>query len=296
MACAALQIGQQRAMKVSLPVTVSVPELGAVFAESVHATGFRMDERNDPFHKIIYVLRGRVSRQDRQGKTIQQTEADAGSILVVPSGIVHRFQDVETSTLLLLCVAEGFLRASTGLTEAWKELSLNPLLRLDLDRIARQKFEGLWRRALLEQSYPRLGSGPAVSALAIQILVQLARRPRLSIANASSQRVAAVVRELDETFFEPWSLDRASARAGLSRRRFSDLFRDLTDVTLYQYLLHLRLTRAEALLRSGDYSILGVMFTCGFNDVSHFYRVFKQRFGNAPKAWMEEQTKRSQKP
>src|SRR3954464_8703458 len=101
-------------MKVLLPVSVSVPELGAVFAESVHDTGFRMEERQDPFHKIVYVLRGRILRQDRDGTTTEQTEAGAGSILIVPSGIVHRFQDLEPSTLLLLCFAPGFLRAGLG--------------------------------------------------------------------------------------------------------------------------------------------------------------------------------------
>ena len=41
----------------------------------------------------------------------------------------------------------------------------------------------------------------------------------------------------------------------------------------------------------GEHSIMGVMFSCGFNDVSHFYRMFRQRYGAAPRAWLARSTR-----
>ncbi|MBM3873395.1 MAG: helix-turn-helix transcriptional regulator [Verrucomicrobia bacterium] len=47
----------------------------------------------------------------------------------------------------------------------------------------------------------------------------------------------------------------------------------------------LRLAHAARLLASGDHSILGAMFSSGFGDASHFYRLFRGRFGVAPGRW-----------
>ncbi len=43
---------------------------------------------------------------------------------------------------------------------------------------------------------------------------------------------------------------------------------------------------AAKLLRGREHSLLGVIFTCGFNDVSHFYRMFRRRYGAASGAWL----------
>jgi hypothetical protein len=48
----------------------------------------------------------------------------------------------------------------------------------------------------------------------------------------------------------------------------------------------LRMEHAARLLRSGEHSVTGVIFSCGFTDVSHFYRTFRHRFGAAPGVWM----------
>ncbi|MGH8017324.1 MAG: helix-turn-helix domain-containing protein, partial [Opitutaceae bacterium] len=89
-------------------------------------------------------------------------------------------------------------------------------------------------------------------------------------------------RAFEETFFDEWSLDRAASRAGLSRRRFSELFRIETSDTLLGHLTEVRLQHARRLLRAGEHSVMGVMFSCGFNDVSHFYRLYRRRFGEPP--------------
>ncbi|NBX60141.1 MAG: helix-turn-helix domain-containing protein, partial [Opitutaceae bacterium] len=56
--------------------------------------------------------------------------------------------------------------------------------------------------------------------------------------------------------------------------------------TFWAVLNDLRLAHAAMLLQRGEHSIMGVMFSCGFNDVSHFYRMFRQRYGAAPRAWL----------
>jgi len=132
-----------------------------------------------------------------------------------------------------------------------------------------------------------------VRALAAQILVSLARLPAHSTGDTSENRVAATCREIGETFYDEWDLDRAAGHAGLSRRRFSELFRAQTSESFGNYLIRLRLRHAAALLCAREHSILGVIFSCGFNDVSHFYRLFRSHFGLPPKAWLARQARNS---
>jgi AraC-like DNA-binding protein len=149
---------------------------------------------------------------------------------------------------------------------------------------------------MLETAHARIGGAISVRALAMQIILLLARLPPSVAKDNAEQRVAAVSREVEEMLYDEWNLDRAALRAGLSRRRFSDLFRKQHGVTFKERLVDLRLTHAARLLRAGEHSTMAVMFSCGFNDLSHFYRLFRQRFGAAPKAWLRADNTVSRKP
>jgi AraC family L-rhamnose operon regulatory protein RhaS len=279
-----LQIGQFRAVSVSGPIPVTLPGYGVLFAESVHAADFRMAERADPFHKLIYVLKGQVEYLElHRAKPVQ---AGPGTVLVVPRGVAHRIADREASTLLLLCLDGDFLGIDADLPRLWLVLARIADHRLALSRPARQRLESMWRRAMVEREHARVGGHVTVRTLAAQTLVMLARLPPEGGGAAAEDRVAAVLREMEETFYDQWSIDRAAARAGLSRRRFTELFRAATGRTFWEVLNARRLEHAAVLLRGREHSILGVMFASGFNDLSHFYRMFRHHHGSPPGAWL----------
>ena len=270
-------------MRVSTPITVSVPDGGVLFAESAHASDFRMAERKDAFHKLILVLDGRVAYREA-GRTPVRVEA--GSVVAVPAGIEHRMTDERPSVLFLLRIGEAFLGVDAELGDLWSAIARSLRRSIRLGRPARQRAEAIWRRALAEKAHGRPGSRAATHALAVEVLVLLARVPPAMGGGDAAARVAAVMHEVSETFYEPWDLDRAAGRAGLSRRRFTELFREASGRTFQVYLSELRLEHAARLLRSGEHSVIGVIFSCGFSDVSHFYRSFRERFGAPPGKWM----------
>lgn len=275
-----LQIGQF--MKTSRPLAIQLPASGVVFAESAHAQDFLMPARTDPYHKLIYVLRGGVhyTEQERSPEP-----ALAGSLLVVPAGNRHQLDDQQPSTLLLLCLSPGFLRSERELPALWQDLAGRDQRHLALSRPTQHHLESLWRRALLERINRPRGSLALTRALAIQVLVALARLPVRKPDTAPLARVAAVAREIQATFYDEWDLDRAAARAGVSRRHFSTLFRQTCGRTFWDHLMDLRLTHAAQLLRQGEHSVTGIIFSCGFGDVSQFYRLFRARHGQPPREW-----------
>lgn len=269
-------------MKTSQPLAITIPAAGVVFAESAHAGDFQMAARTDPFHKILYVLRGGV----HYAETARKAEtAVAGTLLIIPAGKEHQLRDERPSTLLLLCLAPAFLRGEPELPALWTELAGRAERRLALSRPTQLQVESAWRRAMIEGVHRRPGAATLHRALAAQLLVTLVRLPARQPASDPLTRVAAVAREIEVTFYDEWNLDRAAVRAGVSRRHFSALFRQVSKRTFWEHLTELRLSHAAELLRQGEHSVTGVVFSCGFGDVSQFYRLFRARYQLPPREW-----------
>ncbi|MBQ9168492.1 MAG: helix-turn-helix domain-containing protein [Oscillospiraceae bacterium] len=72
---------------------------------------------------------------------------------------------------------------------------------------------------------------------------------------------------------------------GLSRSYFSRLFTKETGQTPYEYLLELRINQAKQLLSLTDVQVSEVAEKCGFVNMSHFIRVFREKTGSTPSAF-----------
>lgn len=277
--------------RVSNPVAVTMPAHGVVFAESVHESDFRMTRRSDPFHKIIYVLQGAIAFSETRRKT--EIEGGPGTFFAVSSKVSHVIRDISPPTLLLLCLSPAFVKQTNERSLLWRVVAGMNGRSIHFDRTLCQRFENLWRHSLVEQSHLQIGSSEILSNHATQVLVSIARLPAANSPDLSHQRIGSLVRELEETFYDEWNIDRASARAGLSRRHFCQLFREITGMTFLEKLVDCRLSHAARLLAQGGHSITGVAFSSGFQDLSHFYRVFRQHHGMSPGKWIAKHLTRT---
>lgn len=271
---------------VSSPIAVTLSGSGLAFAESVHGPAFRMADRVDPFHKILYVLQGRI--EFFEANQTKPRPVGKGAAVYVNANARHKFTDTEPSTLLLLCFTREFLARDDDLERLWHRLTRGAGSALQPGGAWSTRFEALWRFGLVEQTGSQPGREIALRATAETMLVTLARLPAEISPDLADRRVAGVVRDLAATFYEPWSLDRACARAGMSRRHFSKLFRAQTGRTFLEHLTELRLTHAAKLLADNRHSIIGAAFSSGYGDLSHFYRLFRTRFGHPPRTWLEK--------
>ena len=77
---------------------------------------------------------------------------------------------------------------------------------------------------------------------------------------------------------------------GLSPAAFSRMFRRITGGTFTQYLQRLRVSEACRLLIETDRSVTSIAYASGFQNLSHFNRVFREKIGQAP---MEYRSKHS---
>lgn len=279
------------------PVEHVFPAFGVDVFESHHASGWHMPEATHDFLKIVLVHDGDGQLETRDAGELVTADCARGDAIVVPAGQTHRIVDSEDAPLSLYVVS---IRPSV-LEAAAFEPAIMPSGVVRLEHHAAERIERGMRRLLFEQTLDGPITGAQMTALALRLVVDLARITTLSVpgesngngvsaqtrGSDSATRMRAYVEDLSENFFEATNLDAAASTLGLSRRRFTQLFREVTGTSWLAYVRKLRIDHAKKLLESTDRTVLSVAFECGFEDLSTFYRAFKRETDESPNKWRQ---------
>ena len=70
-----------------------------------------------------------------------------------------------------------------------------------------------------------------------------------------------------------------------SHSQFSQKLDALTDLAIIKYIRSVKLQKASIVLAETDESITAISYTCEFNDLRYFSRVFKKEFCSTPIDW-----------
>lgn len=263
------------------PVAVRLPTWGVFVAESIHATEFQPETMKHDYLKVIYVFHGEgVLYWDET-----PMPCEAGDVIAVPIGQTHRIQDTpgRPLTLYIVCIGAWLLEHGAQLV---RDLSKE---RVTLDGLLSETVRSTLRRMLYEDALRPHGYKTMLQGLALQLLAQLARRLSTETGQITARHCRAVVKQyikqLEGHFFESANLDAVARQLGMSRRRFTQLFRELTGDSWVNYLQRHRVEHAKHLLATTDRTILAIAFECGFQDPSTFYRAFQRHADCTPNAW-----------
>ena len=90
---------------------------------------------------------------------------------------------------------------------------------------------------------------------------------------------------MQDHFSEPLTLTQMAVRAELEPRTLARRFKKSTGDTPLEYLQRLRLASARTLLETSPLSVDQITWEVGYQDVSSFRRLFKQRTGLSPTAY-----------
>jgi AraC-like DNA-binding protein len=100
-----------------------------------------------------------------------------------------------------------------------------------------------------------------------------------------------MLKRLDDHLTDPsYSSTRLAEEMGISRRYVDTIFADANS-TFGKTLLEKRLDRCRALFcdpRTNHRSVTDIAFESGFNDLSHFSKRFREKFGIAPRLARQE--------
>jgi AraC family L-rhamnose operon regulatory protein RhaS len=210
--------------------------------------------------------------------------------------VSHAIEDNPVSPLALyaVCVARDVIRYDPGLFERL------PVGAVRVGSAIAGEARATFRKLLFEQTRQRPLGPTLIIGLSMQLMAALGRISTVQRngeaddeeAASAAQRRQAVERyiaDLSHRFFERTTLDGAAAELGMSRRRLTTLFFEITGQTWADYVTALRVEYACKLLCETTRSVVAIAFECGYEDLSSFYRSFKRQTGRSPGQWRERQ-------
>ena len=226
-----------------------------------------------------------------------------GDVLVIYPGVSHGYEDCSTLSLINLMYDSS--RLSFPILDAEKiplfrslfpenladiphNQSPEPLLHFDND----VDLEAVLREIRClnkELSTPLTGNLLFCTVNLLHILLSI-----LSLTNARQlipaenhpYTIAKILEYIDKNFTKKIPLEVLLRMSRLSPRVFQYKFKQLTGLSVTQYILGKRLNRAKDLLSTNvERPIQNVAFDCGFQDLSYFTLQFRRHNGITPRQY-----------
>ena len=104
-----------------------------------------------------------------------------------------------------------------------------------------------------------------------------------AVRDKESRRVMKVKQYINDHYAEDLSLGMLSSLVGMSPSAFSRFFHLRTGRALSDYIIDIRLGNAARMLVDTTNSISEICYSCGFNNLSNFNRLFKAKREYTPR-------------
>jgi AraC-like DNA-binding protein len=136
----------------------------------------------------------------------------------------------------------------------------------------------------------------------MQILLQIlrefdtchaSRRDLSSLRTRDLNRIYLARDYLKNNFASAPSIGELARRVGMNQTKLKAAFREVTGMTIYEYILRCRMERAAILLQTQEYSVAEVAYQVGYTYPANFTHAFKKFHGALPRALIP--ARRSQK-
>ncbi len=262
-----------------------LPAWGVLILESHHSDQFTMEWRKHDFLKIVYVFRGSGKFYLDQ----ELLEFGPGDVIVVPPNLSNRIVDDPdlASSLYVCCVAPEIWQFDPTIPDQLSVSNSHHNVQFT------QRIAKVMRRMIHHQSSKTAHRPIQMVSDAIKIMAYLIAQNQESINNSSSEnsdrvKVEQYIESLPSIFFEEQSMDQACRTLGIPRRSFTKHFHAVAGTSWLKHVRKLAIEHAKRRLAQTQLPVTSIAFECGFNDLSTFYRQFKQQCGITPRDYRKQ--------
>lgn len=273
------------------PTLSSTPAQWSGVALEEYSVPACVTPRHEHVENFLHVvLQGSVKYEVlTRGKTLQFS-ANAGTTFILPRGTVdelrwsgptQRIAAAIHPTLLVNALDETAHERDIELTEHWNLTDPNIMAVL------------LAMRADLDAGSPagRLYGESLANALAVYLLNRFAARryaPVIYRGGLPRYRLKRVLDHVGDNLSDDLSLSQLAAIAGMSPHYFAEMFKQSTGRAPHQYVLLRRIERAKERLRDAKCSVIEAALAAGFQNPSHFARMFRKFVGISPSRFQSQ--------
>ncbi len=231
--------------------------------------------------ELNYVYRGRV-RYFMGGKFV---EVPSKSLAVFWAAVPHQIIEVEESTEFMWVTVPLVTLLRWDLGNAFMRRVLAGEMLMDsADQAWDADFTRRWLRDLTERD--------AVAGRTVELEIE-ARLRRLAFQRTQKtavklsdhknrQRVEAITAYLAHHYRDELTIKDVGAAVGMHPNYAMTTFRKECGMSIWQYLIRLRLSHAQLMLLSTDKTVLAIALESGFGSLARFYAAFTRECGMAP--------------
>lgn len=127
--------------------------------------------------------------------------------------------------------------------------------------------------------------------LLFYLFESLSKREKSAHQKLSESDIKSIYKVRDQlvsSLRQPSTIDELKQIAGMNELKMRRLFIQVFGMGIYDYYQHLRMKEAARLLREEKLTVSEAGFQMGFENLSHFTRVFERHIGKKPKKYSRE--------
>lgn len=207
-----------------------------------------------------------------------------GMLMVTPAGPMPELRSLTAADFVHCALDKTFTEKVSE--EMDRPARSAPAFRLGLRDTSIERLLSLLREELMTPLHlGRLYVDSLAHALAYRFLLlngPVARPAKSQVSALPTPVLKRLKEKMEANIDGDLSLDRLAEETGYSRAHFLRMFHTATGATPHQYVLNLRLKRAqERLLQKGS-SIIDVALSCGFSSQAHMTNLFRRHLSITP--------------
>ena len=245
------------------------------------------------FIEIVFFARGSASHSIFHGSKKLRYSVMQGDCFSILPKEKHSFEDGHAAYYYnIIFSQELILNELQDLKEldTWSKLFGNKEFsersKFHLGWQEREEMDALILRLINELSKKDAGYKIYARALLIEILFIILRcSPKKMLVSESSVKsnfsLIQVISDMEKYPEKNYNLTDMAKKANMCVSGFTKKFRNLLGVSM-EYLLSLRIEKAEQMLLKSMMSVYEISEQCGFYDINYFIKVFRRFRGNTP--------------
>ena len=280
----------------SRPTRSSAPaQWGGIAIENYTVPAVFMPRHEHPQDFLHVVLSGAVKYEvSTKGRTFRFTSRP-GTMFLLPRGTVDEVNWAGPTQRMAVAMHPSLLTNALNETAHGTEIELTEHWDLIDRHISALLME---MTADLDDSSPAgtIYGESLANTLAVYLVNRYAVRRVTPVVFKGGLPGYSLKRVLDyiaSSLNENTSLSQLAAIAGMSPHYFSELFKQSTGHAPHNYVLLQRIERAKQQLRDPQRSIIDAGLDAGFQNSSHFARMFRKLVGTTPSKYRADNVSRT---
>jgi AraC-like DNA-binding protein len=255
-----------------------VPEI-VDCGDTQHRYGSRVAPHLHGHWELYYQVAGKTEHHSMGGRKFI---LKSGSICCVGPEINHWHKHISRQPVHVMFV--GFdLAAVAARHPEWDVFRhFAPIFSLDSAHQLERSMSRVLEEATVVLKQQSSGLRLALDMLVLDVMRAFSDPVSARSSVAKHPAVLRAIHLLETRFREPWGVPEIAEYVEMSRAYFATLFQQNTGIPLHKFLIRVRISHAQQLLRNSEQSCESVAKECGFTTIQHFSRAFKLQTGITP--------------